>query len=236
MADGRSGMSDYWKAFWDGHVASSAGADPQSRVLRTLNGRPVTDERFEGILKHIGLKMDLSGGNDVLDLCCGNGLITTHLASKCRSVVGVDFAPGMVGGLDLEGHGNIEVMVEDVRKVSFQKRSFDRVLMYSGLQYMTCQEAAQVFESVSGWLRGGGLFFVGDIPDRDRIWEFFDSDERRRIYFDSLKNGRPAIGTWFDGGWLARLGKYAGFSDVEVLRQPEYLPYAHYRFDVVLRA
>lgn len=228
-------MDDYWKAFWAEHVQATASQHIQSQVLRTLNKAPISELQFQGILKEIEGKMEICTNDEVLDLCCGNGVITKYLASKCKRVVGVDFMPELVAQIDLEKHPNICRIVEDVRKVDFKEQSFDKVIIYAGLQYLSYKETIYLFESVVRWLKNDGLFYIGDIPDRERRWNFFNTDERERAYFDSIKNEKPIVGTWFESEWLVKLGRYTSFKDVEILQQSKGLPYAHYRFGIVLK-
>ena len=42
------------------------------------------------------------------------------------------------------------------------------------------------------------------------------------MYFDSVKNGTPAIGTWFVKNDLVKLAEYAGFSKIEIVEQPSW--------------
>lgn len=235
MAKEKLIMNDYWKDFWQNHAKTMITDHPQCQVLRTLNKKPISESLFREMLQYVKEKVLLSKTDDVLDLCCGNGLITTFLASGCKSVTGVDFVEALVSHIELKKHENISVVIKDIRKVSFKKESFDKVILYAGLQYLSCREAVFLFERILNWLRMKGLFLIVDIPDRRRIWEFFNSKDRERIYFDSIKNNRPIIGTWFDDDWLVKMGRHVGFKDAEILRQPDNFPYASYRFDMLLR-
>lgn len=228
-------MKNYWKDFWHSHALSSVTDHSQLQVLRTLNKKPISHEKFCEILKYVESKIDLTQTDDVLDLCCGNGLITTFLASGCRSVTGVDFAEGLISQIDHKSYKNVSIIRDDVRKVSFKERSFDKVIMYAGLQYLSEKETIFLFERVMMWLRRNGLFLIADIPDMKKIWNFFNSEDREKTYFDSVKNEKPIIGTWFLDDCLMKMGKYVGFKSSEVLCQPENFPYAHYRFDMLLK-
>lgn len=228
-------IHDYWKDFWQSHAKSTVADHLQRQVLRTLNKKPIAEEQFHEILKYVKDKIKLAKRDDVLDLCCGNGLITTFLASCCKSVIGVDFAEELISQINLKKYNNISIIVEDIRRVSFEEQSFDKVVLYAGLQYLSYKETVLLFERVMSWLRTNGLFLIADIPDRERMWGFFNSEEREKVYFDTLKNEKPIVGTWFDRDWLVKLGRYVGFKKTKTLSQPKEFPYAHYRFDLLLK-
>lgn len=226
-------MNDFWKNFWVNHAQDTNSDSLQRQVLRTLNKQPVSDAEFQEILKDIEGKLELNQGDVVLDLCCGNGLITSYLAPKCKSIIGVDYIQDLTLQIDRDKYTNISIIVEDIRKVQFDHAAFDKIIIYAGLQYLTLKETVCFFESIIKWLKKDGLFLVGDIPNNNCLWEFSNTDERQAVYFDALKNEAPLIGTWFEPQWLKNLGKYVGFKKIDILAQPTQLPYAHYRFDAL---
>ena len=228
-------VNDYWKAFWEEHAESTASQHPQCQVLRTLNKEPIGKAGLARLLKDIEEKMAVQPDDEVLDLCCGNGWITTHLASRCKHVTGVDFVRELIDQIDLEKYPNVSTVLADAREVEFEEKSFDKVIIYAGIQYLLYKEIDDLFNSIVHWLKDGGTLFIGDIPDQERIWNFFNTNERAQAYFDSIRNEKPILGTWFSPQWLAGLGRWAGFREVNILSQPEDLPGSHYRFDMALK-
>jgi hypothetical protein len=75
---------------------------------------------------------------------------------------------------------------------------------------------------------------LGDVPDAERIWNFFDTPPRRHAYFEQLAAQQPIIGTWFASPWLEHLAYDAGFARAVVLSQPASFPFQHFRFDLLL--
>lgn len=235
MGKGRGVSSEYWKRFWSNHGRKSIGAPAQSQVLRTLNKLPVADETFDRIVGQIEETLRLGPQEDLLDLCCGNGAITVRLASRCRSALGVDVSQHLLDQVDRATAPNLALRAEDVAKVHIEKNQFSRILVYAGIQYFSEDQIVALILSLHTALRPSGLLLLGDVPDAQRIWSFFDTPERERAYFDSVCADKPIIGTWIDPGWLTRLGAYAGFSEASVIPQPRDFPYAHYRYDVLMR-
>jgi ubiquinone/menaquinone biosynthesis C-methylase UbiE len=221
----------YWSQFWIEHGENSVSSHPQAQVFRTLNKQPIDEQNWEETLAHIQDALALKSADRALDLCGGNGLIGSKLAEQCANVVIVDIAEGLLAHVD-EGASNVQCIQGDMRAVEFEDQSFDAVLCYAALQYLTLEEAILLFERMYKWLTPGGRLFVGDIPDANKQWGFFNSPERQAAYFDNVKAGRPIVGTWFDRQWLTNLATHSGFSSVETLDQPDTQIYSWFRFDL----
>lgn len=228
-------MSKSWKSFWSEHAKNSLRKDSNYQVLRTINKKPVSKAQFHNILKDIENKLKISSNDNILDLCCGNVLITRHIASKCKHVIGVDFVKELVSRTNLKDCNNLSLLIGDANNVQFKQSSFDKIIIYAGLQYFSYRDIIYLFESAKRWLKIGGIFFIGDIPNKNRIWHFFNTYEREQIYFKSIKNKEKIIGAWFEPEWLAKLGRYCKYSNVDILNQSKILPYSHYRFDIILQ-
>lgn len=225
---------DRWLQFWRDHGSASRSADEQTQVLRTFNKAPIQADRWEFTLNELDRVFPVGPEDDVLDLCCGNGLFTAHFAAKGRSVTSVDISPDLLQVLEQRTLANVTTQCSDMRAVSFPESRFSRILLYAALQYIDEAETIQLLRRMAGWLRPGGLLFIGDIPDRTRMWSFYNTQERRSVYFKNLVAGREIVGTWFDPIWLGHLSDDCGFAKAEVVMQHPDLIYAHFRFDMLL--
>ncbi len=222
--------NDYWTTFWQTHARTSAMADPQTQVLRTLKQKPIQEAEWHSTLSYIISQLDLSPEHDTLDLCGGNGLVASEIAAHCHQVTVVDISPELLQAAS-KRRNNIDILTADMRTVEFPTAHFDRIVCYAALQYLTLAETTNLFENLHRWLKPGGVLFVGDIPDVDRQWNFFNTTERRQAYSKNLKAGRPIVGTWFDSSWLSHLASSVGFSSQECLPQPDDHIYSWFRFD-----
>ncbi len=228
------GRRQYWQSYWSAHAAASLDASTQAQVQRTWQGSPIEEERFALIVDWVLTNLSPGPGDAVLDLCCGNGAITHFLAERSDTVLGVDFADDLLRHVDRVRYPNIALQRNDIRDCVFEENSFDRILLYAGLQYLSQGETVTLMRDLRRWLRPGGRVLLGDVPDADRMWDFFNTEQRRAAYFDQLVTGAPIIGTWFAPSWLAHLGRDAGFAQAQVLYQPEALPFRHFRFELLL--
>lgn len=226
--------SDYWQRFWEEQAAKSTSEDPQVQVLRTLNKDPIDAKTWEGTLEAIFEQLDLKAEDIVLDLCCGNGLISKELALRSKSVTAVDLSSKLLDQIDTSAFPNIIKLQKNVLSLDLPRETFNKILIYAGIQYFSPIETIQVLQQAEHWLLPGGLLYLGDIPDQKKLWAFFNNKEREYAYFTGLKDNKPIVGEWFDTVFLEKLGSYAGFSKVEKIKQPAEMIYSFFRYDMKL--
>ena len=226
-------MSTYWKDYWDKHLATVSDDDPFRQVLRVQNGEPMEEPLFQEMVSQILDHLNLSETHSVLDLCCGNGLISAEIAPYCRQIIGVDFSEKLIQNIALHKIDNIIGMTGDALKVNFQPESFHRILFAAALQHFTQSQVIRLLTNQSKWLKPGGILLITDILDSNLMWEFYNNEEREGIYFKNILEETPILGTWFDRLWLIKLARHAGFSNAKALNQDKNYPYSHYRFDLL---
>ena len=222
----------YWADFWRDHGKKTVGADDQTQVLRTLNKEPISDNVWNKTVSYIQDQLALQKDHSVLDLCCGNGLLTAPLAEVVHSVTSVDVSPDLVEAVCNRKLPNVETVVADIRDVDFDPKRFDRIVVYAGIQYLSFSETVSLFEGMARWLKSPGLLFVGDIPDRYRMWNFFNTEERESVHFSKLSEGSAVVGSWFEQEWLLKLARHAGFRSASILPQRADMIYSTFRFDM----
>ncbi|MDB2423482.1 class I SAM-dependent methyltransferase [Paracoccaceae bacterium] len=225
---------DYWVKFWREHGAASNNSHPQKQVLRTFSKLPIDEKRWELTLGKVHQQMKMKEGHRFLDLCCGNGLFARHFSEYCARLLAVDISPDLLRNLQKLEQDGLEVLEADMRKVDFPENTFDRILCYAAVQYLDLAETVKLFERMAFWLEPGGILYIGDVPNHKRLWQFFDTEERQATYFRNIRDHEAIVGTWFEPEWLRRLGLYAGFSEVRIIDQPEYMIYHTFRYEAVL--
>lgn len=225
---------DYWKQFWDEHAARSCESDPQVQVLRTLNKTPIDAKIWSATLQFILEKLELQADYNVLDLCCGNGQISQELALRTKHVTSVDISATLLEQFDTSSFPNITKIQENALSLGLPKESCDVILLYAGIQYFSPSEVVELMDKMESWLVPGGVLYIGDIPDHERLWAFFNSPEREAAYFSSLQKNTPIVGEWFDFKFLKKLGFHTGFSSVEKVEQTPDMIYSFFRYDMRL--
>jgi len=143
-----------------------------------------TAEHAQQEARLIEVMLDLKPGMDVLDIPCGNGRITNHLAALNCRVVGLDSNPYFLeqARLDADIHGvSSEFNIGDMREIQFSEQ-FDRIInWHNSFGYFEDDEIRQFAKSLQRALRPGGKLLVDQV-NRERI----------------LKNLLPSGALWTD--------------------------------------
>jgi cyclopropane fatty-acyl-phospholipid synthase-like methyltransferase len=226
-------MTD-WSKYWN-EAPLLHDPDPLRQVGKTVGGVPIGTEQFEALVDDIRHKLQLGADDTLLDLCCGNGAVTLQLARGCRRVVGVDFsAPLVKVAAERFAAPHVQYLLADVSDLpaAVTRQAFTKVCLYEGLQHL---EPAQV-ESLLAGLRAlpapPTRMLLGSVPDARRIWNFYDTPERRADFERRRLAGNEAIGHWWEQDVLRSLLERFGWH-CEVLDQHPMSHGAHYRFDAV---
>ena len=227
--------NEHWARFWSEYQTDVANKDEQSQVLRTRNKQPIDQRKWEITLDIVSQQLELQPDDTLLDLCCGNGLFTAAFGSSIAGVVAVDISPVLTGRLAARGLPNVRVLTSDMRDAEFAQQSFSKVLWYAGIQYIDESDIVAMLRRIGGWMKPGGILMIGDIPDRAKLWDYFNDDTRRAAYFDGLEQRKPIIGSWLDATWLECLCLNSGFVAAKALPQHEELIYADFRYDLIAR-
>ena len=206
-------------------------------------------------------KLEIGRDDKVLDVCCGNGLVTSIIAKNCREIDGVDFSAVLIAQAnELSKADNASYQEGDAGTVDelFEPHSFDKIYISVAFQYFNEELGRRVIQNLSRLVRPGGKILLTDIPDRGRKTyhkaralmrlvgigdggRFSGLAERYRYAKRQLLNairrdkGENLIGWWWRRDDLAKQAANVGL-ECTILDIPKHLPHHYYRFDALLRA
>lgn len=220
----------HWISFWDQQARSEHPAEQVGRIVR---GKPTAPELTQQIADHIITLLQLETHHTLLDLCCGNGELSQLLARHCQQLVGIDFSAEQIARAKKQHLPNTKFARCDVKSLHIQQK-FDCINLYFSFQYFTDTKAAkQVLQGIYQHLKPGGRALLGDIPNA----------EKERLYYVSFYGllkvrlqtllGNNTMGRFWHPKTLCTLAQQIGFT-AQALPEPAHLPYAHYRFDLLL--
>jgi cyclopropane fatty-acyl-phospholipid synthase-like methyltransferase len=226
-------MSSYWKNYFDS-ISKQFDGLPLKQVGKTINGQEVSEHHVKVIVENITEVLRLNAKDSVVDLCCGNGLITRQLAPHVKEVVGVDFSSGLIEAAEkCNSFHNIKYVTSDVLNLNAKYFSgLKKIVMYEALQLLSEQQFGALLDDLKG-LASGSLVFLGSIPNKEKFSVYYDTEEKIAFQKQRESEGRPHMGRWWLMNEIGQLASTRGFKTTFLPQDPT-LYTAYYRYDFLL--
>ncbi len=218
-----------WKSYWN-KVAVTA-KDPIAAVQRN------DLKSIKQSASHIISMLKITKKDTVLDVCCGNGLLTELVAGSCLRITGVDQSDELIkNAKNLSKRVNSSFILGDALELSYvlSNQKFDKIYLQFSFQYFDKKGmGAKMIKEMISVLKPNGLLFIGDIPEASKRLVFYNSLPKLFYYFTSKIRDKNSMGKFWSPDDLAQIcikfnvkGTY--------LKQPKLLEYSWYRFDYLI--
>ena len=152
-------FTNYWANHWDSHEKLSKN-DPQEQVARTKLGAPISEKDWQATSEHIKEQLDVRNYHTLLDLCCGNGLISEFLISEVQSIDAIDFSKKLLNQF-VSKNERINRIHADITSFKYEDGKYDRIVFYYAIQHLDLPAAATVVSKLFKALKPGGLLLIG---------------------------------------------------------------------------
>lgn len=226
-----------WRTFYD----NWAGRDP--RIAST--GNVVPDADFVRLGTVLTRWLDLRGDEQVLDVGCASGTLTSQWAGRAARGIGVDFSSKLVAAANERHAGsNLSFETAEAAQLPFPDASFDCVVCFNVL--LSLPDHDYVWRAISEIQRVAkpdARIVLGSLPDtrcQERFFEVLQTGATWWRRWGSrvkswLRPRRPRSTKilWFDVQSLKRQLERAGWR-VEVHDDPPFANYRYYRKSLVL--
>lgn len=221
-----------WHEFWNsGPMVRSD--DPCKQVGRTQNRKNYSTDDIDLLTRRILDFLKADPGKDLLELACGNGMVTHRIAPHFKSVKAVDFSRPLIEQARKNfARDNVEYAVGDAVELGGEEGRYDAILVYFAFQYFEPAQARVMFSHFQRLLRPGGRILLGEVADGDRVWNFYRGFRGRWRYYTDLLRGTPIIGYWWKPAELLQLADDAGFR-LTLSYLPKGFPGHYFRMDAV---
>lgn len=227
-----------WYKYWNKVSDNGNSSQYLKQVGHTVNGKPYSQQVFAELITNISKSLTLNEQDIVLDLCCGNGVITAQLSSYCKVIVGIDFSVPLID-IAIHKHQpeNVSYYTLDIKKLEHLRApecgQFDKILMYGALQHLQRQDLRPLLEKVFKISSKKFKMVIGGIPDIRRRNEFLDSFSKKLRFATFKLLGRDRIGTWWNPVELRQICSKLDLRCV-IVDEDHGRPCAHYRFDAII--
>jgi len=226
-------LNDYWKQYFNTKSIQHNNS-LLNQVGKTVNGKVISIKQVDLIVSHISSILDLKSTDSLIDLCCGNGLITKRLSPLVKDISGIDYSEGLINAAQSFSQSeNIKYINSDILDLDRQYLSrFNKVLLYEGLQHLSEVQLSKLLDLLNG-ISNQSLIFLGSIPDKSKLKVYYDTDEKYDYYLKCEEANHPHMGKWWFVEDIIRTSINRGFK-VTVIPQPATLYSSYYRYDALL--
>jgi SAM-dependent methyltransferase len=224
---------EYWKEHFNSNAIKFASSHFK-QVDMTLNGKEVDAEQIDLRVKAMVENLSLNKNDVLLDICCGNGLLMDKLSGIVNNIYAVDFSEELINVARKKNHyPNVRYDVGDITKIDLQQySSTNKLSVYSGLQYISLDELNIFLKKIAEYDKPL-LAYFSNIPDKEKLWDYYNTDEKKAFYQQREAEGKPHMGTWFNKNDITCIagssGLYCKFLEIDKALNTNY-----YRFDVLL--
>ena len=219
---------------YDRHARSRPLDDYWGQVLRTVKGIPVSEDQIDRIVSAICTGLDFEPGDELLDIACGNGALSQRLFGFCARFLGVDISPRLISVACANFKKTPDVCFLEAGAGDYIVREphperFTKVLCYGSFQYFSEDDAGCVLHTLFQRFRGVQRCFIGNLPDRERAFEFYKESVTQEV----LSDHQTAIGIWRTRQEFESLARQAGWT-VHFSTMPNEFYASYYRYDALL--
>ena len=196
-----------WIDFWSSYrkIDADCDADLFIQVGKTINGIPISSIRLQEMVNDICSNLNLQSSDSLFEMCCGNGLLTLPLSKIVNKVYAFDFTSDLVAtALKFCNNSNINYTVADANSNFFNNFKFEekptKYLMNDSLAYFKPNELLQIINRIIEFNRKFTFYLTG-VPNNALMWNFYNTEERKKLYFESVKKGDiflDGIGNWWN--------------------------------------
>jgi|CXWL01.1.fsa_nt_gi SAM-dependent methyltransferase/ribosomal protein S18 acetylase RimI-like enzyme len=178
-----------WRAWFEGWLKEPLAS-------RSIGFHQLPDAAFKATADHIRATLSLDPSTDrVLDVGCDSALVTQHVSPHCRSLVGVDFVPGMLIDARRARIGKAilpavpHFAAADGRSLPFPSDAFSMAYCTGVVHTLpTLEHAVAMILEMVRVVAPGGRILVGALPDvhkrgagRKHAWRVGGARERARL-------------------------------------------------------
>jgi SAM-dependent methyltransferase len=230
-----------WFDFWQQYRLVDALNDDDLlyQVGTTVGGKVIAKEKFDAIIDDINRFLQINSNDHILDMCCGNGIITFELSKTAKNVIGIDFSSPLIETAKrFKQNENIRYINLDVTKLDILNMNlerFNKILLYGSLAYFNPSQLRIILNNFTLLNINNLTFFIGGILDKSRKWGFFNTPKRKIYYLINILLLRkdPGIGRWWSRNEIKKIANECGYKCEFFVERP-ILHTSHYRIDALL--
>lgn len=113
----------------------------------------------------------IDAGDEVLECACGTGMLTEHIAGRCKELTATDFSVKMLkkAKKNCKNYPNIRFQSADITKLEFPESSFDKVVAANVIHLLDDSKGA--LDGLARVCRTGGELIIPTYVNRQKTGE-----------------------------------------------------------------
>ena len=151
-------------------------------AVTEIPGSKITAEQLARVCNRYYFASQFCPGKEVLEVACGPGVGLGYLAKFAKRVVAGDIDKNILryAQKHYQGRENIELKLFDAHRLPFENGSFDVVILYEAIYYLT--QPKRFVEEAYRMLREDGTFIICTV---NKDWSDFNSSLFSTNYFSA---------------------------------------------------
>lgn len=231
-----------WTNFWQNYrnVQIKDDNDLLYQVAATVEGKPISKEIFNYIIFDIEKNLKLTKSDNLLDLCCGNGVLTYELSKKVKTTTGIDSSKLYIENANTYKKSNfIEYIEMDILNIDLidkiYLKKFTKVLIQSSVQYLDKKELSIILEKLYNLTSDEVIIMLGNVLDYSKRYKFYNTLGRKwqYLFYKKILKKDLGLGNWWKKTTLLKVCSDKKYN-CTFLTQAPLLNTAHYRYDCIL--
>jgi len=147
-------------------------------TVTEIPGNRVTQEQLERMFHRYCFASNFAEGKDVLEVACGAGQGLGYLAKRAKLVLGGDYTENLVRVAKRYYQERVPLLRLDAHFLPFRDQSFDVVILYEAIYYLT--EPETFFREAQRVLRKKGVLLIATV---NKDWSEFNPSAFSNHYF-----------------------------------------------------
>jgi predicted TPR repeat methyltransferase len=233
-------MIDDWKLFWENYrnILPKNQDELFFQVGKTIEKKPINKLVFEYMVRDIATYLQLKPNDILLEMCCGNGLLTKPLSKLCLNVLAFDFTTHLIETAEIYNkEENIEYNVGDAKSdffnvFNYKKQKPNKFLMNDSLAYFTPNDLIDILEKIIE-NTSDFFFYITGVPNFDKKTNFYNTPERLKVHLEDEQTDfatNNGMGRWWVISDLENIAKKYSL-DLSIISPPEEI--SNYRMNIL---
>lgn len=230
-----------WLKFWGTYRSIEAKCDDDLffQVGKTVDKKRISSEAFSLAVERIREKLYLQIDDVLLDLCCGNGLLTYELHTFVKQINGLDFTCHLIDAAkELKSAPNISYFRANTldpfhKFIQLSNGRPNKFLMNDALAYFQENDLITLIKNINTISGGDFIFFATGVPNILLKNKFYNTPQRRAEYQSMLDSGdenNKGLGKWWNPETVLAIAANIG---VNCFIENQPLPLSNYRMDIL---